>query len=162
MTCNGDLWNVRVLSFSQLYLWIFFSLTSTLILCCLRHLSHFHSRVPVCNSLYEFISCNFITKANGTSDADFKFPVFYRHIFQNISILRTSWIFYLEIFANKFPIFPTRLTGLQHCTGYKVRRCQKKVNVKCVSFSCLIMYNTRQYISRTPSDRSRETLHLDG
>jgi len=49
---------------------------------------------------------------------------------------------YLEIFANirVLPIFPTRLTGLKHCTGYKVRWCQKKMNVKCVSFSCLIMY----------------------
>ena len=142
------------------------SLRSTLILCCRRHLSHFHTRVPLSNILYEFISRNLITKANGTSDADFKVPVFYRHIFHNISMLRTSghhfilfiYLFiYLFFFANKFPIFPTLLTGLHHCTGYKVRRRQKKIECKMLSFCCFIMHTTRQYISRTPSDRSRKS-----
>ena len=139
------------------------SLRSTLILRCRRHLSHFHIRVPLSNILYEFISRNLFTKANGTSDADFKVPVFYRHIFHNISTLRTSghyfilffYFYFFFIFANKFPVFPTLLTGLQHCTGYKVRRRQKKSECKMLSFSCFIMHTTRQYISRTPSDRSR-------
>jgi hypothetical protein len=116
-----------------------FSLRSILILACHRHLAQFPTRVPPSNVL--------------------RIWIYFSHSRYQTERSNIPWGFFFKFVSNKAPIFQTRLEDRQPCMGFTVRWHQKKLECQTLSFSCLIMHITRQYISSTPSDRSRKS-HL--
>ena len=81
---------------------------------------------------------------------------YFSQYFNVENYLTLFYFYFFGNFANNFPVFPTLLTVIQHCTWYTVRWRKKKHDCQ-MSLSRLIMHNTHQYISRTPSDRSRKS-----